>query len=109
MERVVELQNGEAMNQADTDRPFCLKGCRDVYEHVVRCTGEKRPPDPDKYYMLNNMELIEEYDNCHIDNNRYGNSFALGGEYHKPTAEEARRRMALIRSEMLKRMEFAFL
>jgi hypothetical protein len=89
------------MSKTITD-PFCDKGCRDVYVHVSQCMNSSYlPTDPALYYSLYNEELIEEYASLYADYHRYGTP----GEFHKPTIEEAGRRLGLVKDEILRRME----
>lgn len=92
----------------DTE-PFCSKGCKDVYVHVVQCTSSDYPAvDPDKYSTLDNERLIDEYDNLHADYHRYSQPpiswDSKYRDYHKPTVNEAGRRMGLVKEELLRRM-----
>lgn len=88
--------------------PFCSKGCKHVYEHTKKCGSEYLCPEPDKYEGMDNEDLLEVYDDLHADYARYSHPpidwTSRLREYHRPTWEEASRRMGLVRDELLKRM-----
>src|SRR5581483_11541416 len=92
--------------------PFCSKGCKHAYKHELNCvqpTSYKPAPDPSTYESLADEELVDVYDCLHTDHARYSTPpidwSSPYRQYHQPTWKEAARRMALVRTEMLKRMK----